>query len=90
MKENDLMAIYPTPQAEAEWRALIMNTGYRALVNNAKSWYVGANIPGKTVEPLNYTGGVNQYLEIIKGIAERGYEGFGFMSTGGSLQDLDK
>ncbi|KAJ3869097.1 cyclohexanone monooxygenase [Lentinula novae-zelandiae] len=90
MKENDLTAIYPTPEAEAEWRALIMNTGYRALVNNAKSWYVGANIPGKTVEPLNYTGGVNQYLEIIEGIAERGYEGFGFMSTGGSLQDLDK
>ncbi|KAJ3747715.1 cyclohexanone monooxygenase [Lentinula detonsa] len=78
MKENGLTAIYPTPEAEAEWRGLVMNTGYRALINSAKSWYVGANIPGKTIEPLNYTGGVNKYFEIIEGIAERGYDGFQF------------
>ncbi|KAJ3753902.1 cyclohexanone monooxygenase [Lentinula raphanica] len=78
MTENDLKAIYATPEAEAEWRGLVINTGYRALINRAKSWYVGANIPGKIVEPLNYTGGVNKYLEIIEGIADRGYEGFYF------------
>jgi hypothetical protein len=37
---------------------------------------MGANIPGKTREPLVYIGGVPAYQEILEDVARKGYEGF--------------
>jgi cation diffusion facilitator CzcD-associated flavoprotein CzcO len=82
MQENGLTAIYAKPEAEMDWRNTIMDTGYQTLHFKAKSWYFGANIPGKKVEPLNYVYGVNKYNETITGIAAKGYEGFQLLKPG--------
>ena len=42
----------------------------------ADSWYMGANIPGKPRELLNYPGGVPLYLQMCQASADKGYEGF--------------
>ncbi|KAL0577461.1 hypothetical protein V5O48_004530 [Marasmius crinis-equi] len=38
--------------------------------------YLGANIPGKVIEPLNFTGGVPYYKKRCDEVAQNGYEGF--------------
>ncbi|KAF5365528.1 hypothetical protein D9757_013932 [Collybiopsis confluens] len=83
MKENDLVAICATHEAEVDWRAQIMYLGSKTLYDRVKtSWYMGSNIPGKPVEHLNWTGGLNNYINIITGIADRGYEGFTLYKEG--------
>jgi len=42
----------------------------------AKSWYSGANIPGKRVEPLNWAGGMVEYVESLHGSLDNGYQGW--------------
>ncbi|KIK57513.1 hypothetical protein GYMLUDRAFT_46090 [Collybiopsis luxurians FD-317 M1] len=82
MKENNLTAICSTSEAEADWRAQVMGIGDLTLYSKAKSWYMGSNIPGKTVEHLNYAGGLHTYCNIITEIAEKGYEGFRLYRAG--------
>ena len=36
----------------------------------------GANIPGKPREPLNYAGGIPQYLKTIRAAVDNDFEGF--------------
>lgn len=80
MKENGLTTIQATSAAEAEWRTKVMDFGYRSLVRKAKtSWYMGGNIPGKAIEPLNYSGGILTYVSTLNGVAKNGYEGFRLM-----------
>ena len=42
----------------------------------ADSWYMGANIPGKPRELLNYPGGLPLYLQMCQACADEGYTGF--------------
>lgn len=46
------------------------------LFPQAKSWYSGANIPGKKVEPLNWAGGMVPYVEALHNSLENGYQGW--------------
>jgi len=45
---------------------------------------MGANIPGKPRESLNYTGGVPRYNRECKEKADNGYEGYTLTAGGGS------
>ena len=47
---------------------------------------MGANIPGKPRESLNYTGGVPRYNRECQEKADNGYEGF-LLSAGGEKVD---
>jgi cyclohexanone monooxygenase len=47
-----------------------------SLFDQADSWYLGANIPGKKRQLLNFPGGVPAYLERLKTLKDKGYEGF--------------
>ena len=40
------------------------------------SWYMGGNIPGKPKEPLNYAGGIPQYMKRLKDAVEDDFDGF--------------
>ena len=42
--------------AEAEWRGIVRSIGDATLFPQADSWYMGANVPGKTRELLNFPG----------------------------------
>ena len=47
-----------------------------ALFQKADSWYMGANIPGKPRELLNFPGGIPFYAESCTACADDDYSGF--------------
>ena len=47
-----------TKEAEDDWCKRMNEKWDVTLFPKAKSWYSGANIPGKRVEPLNWAGGM--------------------------------
>ncbi|KAK7461691.1 hypothetical protein VKT23_008118 [Stygiomarasmius scandens] len=75
--------------AEKAWRQLVLDINDKTLFPLAKSWYMGANIPGKRIEPLNFPGGVPLYHKHITEAVEKGYDGFKFGRNGdGIVQGL--
>jgi cyclohexanone monooxygenase len=46
------------------------------LFPRADSWYMGANVPGKRREMLNWPGGLQLYLAACRESAAAGYQGF--------------
>lgn len=75
-EKNRISRIEPTVEAEREWKAAVNAEWAGTLYPKAKSWYQGANIPGKKVEALNWAGGLPRYLEIVEGVRRQGYRGF--------------
>jgi len=80
MTDNDLTLIDAQREAEEEWRKKVLFLGSTSLVMKAKSWYTGANIPGKVVEPYSFMGGVQNYNKELIEAAAKQYEGFNFSS----------
>ena len=68
--------IEATPEAEENWRASVERIGSKTLYPLADSWYMGANIPGKRRELLNWPGGLRRYRALCEASAEAGYSGF--------------
>jgi len=63
------------PEAQEAWVEHVNAVAGRTLYPHCNSWYVGANIPGKTrvFMPLL---GFPDYVEKCKEVAARGYAGF--------------
>jgi cyclohexanone monooxygenase len=76
VRERGIATIEPTPAGEAAWVERVREVGEASLYPRAKSWYMGANIPGKPRVLLPQVGGVGVYREKCDEVAERGYEGF--------------
>jgi cyclohexanone monooxygenase len=70
--------VEPTPEAELAWREQVQSIAAMTLFPRADSWYMGANIPGKTREMLNWPGGLQLYLSACSSAADDGYRGFVF------------
>ncbi len=68
--------IETTETAEQDWVRHVAEEGDATLFPLANSWYVGANIPGKTRVFMPYVGGMGQYREHCDSSARHGYEGF--------------
>lgn len=64
------------PEAEAEWIATVNDLAAASLRSTVKSWYIGANIPGKPSVFMPYLGGQPAYLAKCKEVVANGYEGF--------------
>jgi cyclohexanone monooxygenase len=64
------------PEAEQAWVEHVAEVAGTTLYPLANSWYMGANIPGKTRVFLPYVGGVGPYRQKCKEIAAAGYTGF--------------
>jgi len=77
LDENGLGAMEPTEDAEAEWDEEIIGLANRTLYPRTKSWYTGANIPGKNRQFLAHPAG-SRYFDHLNEIAEGGFEGFTF------------
>ena len=75
MRQSGLTRIEATSEAEETWREHVSELADATLFPRADSWYMGANIPGKPVELLNYPG-LPMFLQKCKESAEKGYEGF--------------
>ncbi|KAJ8091407.1 hypothetical protein PM082_015125 [Marasmius tenuissimus] len=81
MLANRFTRIETTRGAEEEWRSLVLHIANQGLTHKAKSWWNGANIPGKPIEQLNFLGGIPLYHSLCQSNAEKGYEGYVFTST---------
>ena len=59
MREHALDVVEPTAAAEAGWVQHVDDFGDLTLYPRARSWYTGANVPGKPRVFLPYVGGVD-------------------------------
>lgn len=75
LRDNNYQRIEASTEAEEEWRQHVADVADSTLFPLADSWYMGANIPGKTRQFLNYPL-LPKYVEFCQNCAEHGYEGF--------------
>lgn len=73
---NDDAIVEAEPDAQAEWTAHVAKVVEHSLLANAKSWYVGANIPGKPRTILAYVGGVPAYRARCEAVRDASFQGF--------------
>ncbi len=82
MREKGFERIAATPQAEERWTehaAELANHSFLTRPNteaSSKSWFVGANIPGKKQVFLLYANSAPAYRKECEDVAANGYEGF--------------
>lgn len=76
MAARGLTRIEATAEAEAAWVARVAEVAAGTLFPRAKSWYMGANVPGKPRVFLPWVGGFARYVEICDEVVARGYDGF--------------
>ena len=76
LSKNRIARIEATGEAERAWRDQVQTIAAMTLFPEADSWYMGANIPGKTREMLNWPGGLQLYIAACNASAAAGYSGF--------------
>ncbi|KDQ23751.1 hypothetical protein PLEOSDRAFT_1059012, partial [Pleurotus ostreatus PC15] len=76
MRDQGLSRIHPKKEAEERYTKLVNDLGDKGMWLKAKSWYTGANVPGKTIQHLNFSGGVGMYADMCRENEANGYEGF--------------
>jgi cyclohexanone monooxygenase len=76
MRERGLETMEASREAEDRWVAHVNEVAHATLYQQANSWYMGANIPGKSRIFMPYIGGVGVYRQICNEVAAKGYEGF--------------
>ena len=76
LRSHDAATIEATTEAENTWVAHVNELAHSTLFAATKSWYTGANIPGKPRIFMPYVGGINLYREKCTQVAADGYDGF--------------
>ena len=71
-----LRTIEATQDAQDAWVDHVNAIAAYTLYPKANSWYMGANVPGKTRVFMPYAGGVGEYRKKCDEVAAKGYEGF--------------
>lgn len=78
MRKQGLERIDVSNRYQEEWGDHVREAADQTLFPKANSFYMGSNIPGKPRTFLLYLGGLPEYTERCRRIAENGYEGFIF------------
>jgi cation diffusion facilitator CzcD-associated flavoprotein CzcO len=76
MREKGYARIKPTREAEEAWVAHAAELASQTLLSDAKSWFMGSNIPGKKRALLLYADSAPNYRAKCAEVAAKGYEGF--------------
>ncbi|THZ99579.1 FAD/NAD(P)-binding domain-containing protein [Aureobasidium pullulans] len=66
MHEEGIETIEARPEAADKWAADIQEMNEQTLFPLTNSWYMGANIPGKKREQLDYLAGIETYERVCK------------------------
>lgn len=61
---------------QEQWTQHVYEVARPTLFMKGNSWYVGANVPGKPRVFALYLGGVGNYRQICRKVADNDYEGF--------------
>ena len=69
-------AIEASGASENAWTAELAKLAERTLYPKVRSWYTGANVPGKPRVFTPYVGGAHRYREICGKVALQDYRGF--------------
>ena len=78
MDAQGLTRIEPSAECEDAWVQHCTEAANATLFPEAPSWYMGANIPGKSGIGLAYLGGMKSYRERCEAIQPSGFKGFEF------------
>ncbi|TGO22339.1 hypothetical protein BPAE_0172g00220 [Botrytis paeoniae] len=76
LSEKNLTYFEAKSEAEEDWNRRMTEAWNKSLFPLAKSWYQGANIPGRKVEPLNWAGGMPEYTATLARSNENDYQGW--------------
>tara|TARA_R110002073_G_scaffold2960_6_gene19797 strand:- start:3018 stop:4628 length:1611 start_codon:yes stop_codon:yes gene_type:complete len=76
MRTRGVQRFEATTDAEHTWNGHMEELAAMTLFPKADSWYMGANIPGKPRQLLNYPGGTPLYFEMCSRSSDNDYEGF--------------
>jgi cation diffusion facilitator CzcD-associated flavoprotein CzcO len=77
MRHNDLRVIEADATAQHDWAQHVNTFAGQAQTHpNCASWYLGANVPGKTRYYMPYAGGLTTYMARCEEVVAAGYEGF--------------
>ncbi|KAG6878276.1 hypothetical protein C0993_009634 [Termitomyces sp. T159_Od127] len=83
LREHNYTRIVASQEASEAWTQRVTDIFNKGLWLHAKSWYTGANVPGKRLESLNFSGGLPLYTKLIQESARDGYNGFTLTSDSG-------
>lgn len=75
LRRHGRTRIESTAEADGAWRRRIDDYAANTLFGKADSWYMAANIPGKTRQMINYPIGIPDYLEQWRLAKEAGMAG---------------
>ena len=76
MRREGLVRVEATREAEEDWRRKVTALSDVTLFPGTDSWYMGANVPGKPREQLNYAGGIPLYEKEIREVLDNNFAGF--------------
>lgn len=76
LERHQIPRIEAEENAELEWTEHVNEIASQMLYSKGNSWWKGANIPGKPVVFMPYTGGVGRYRKICDEVAQGDYSGF--------------
>ncbi len=76
LRDHGLTRVEATEDAEGKWGEHVSEVADATLFPKTNSWYVGANIPGKSRVFMPYVGGFAPYQQLCDDVAAKGYEGF--------------
>lgn len=76
LRKNEMDFIDANSDFEDRWVSHVNDLAEQTLFSHAKSWYLGANVPGKPRVFMPYVGGVGAYREKCEQVARDNYEGF--------------
>ena len=76
MRKAGFTTIEATNTAQAGWARHMADCSMLTLHRLANTWYTGANVPGKALGVMPYTGGVGPYRSICNEVVSRGMLGF--------------
>ncbi len=76
LSEHGQDRIEATAGAEEGWQRHVDEVASLTLYPAARSWYMGANIPGKPRGFMPYVGGVGAYRKICDEVVANAYQGF--------------
>ena len=76
MRDEGVTRIEANEDAENGWVQHVNDVAKETLYYEAKSWYVGANIPGKAPVFMPYVGGLVLYKFFCDSVVRDGYKGF--------------
>src|SRR3546814_2242141 len=76
MRDHGIAAMEPSAEAEDQWGKDLITQVNQTLVSKGKSWWSGANIPGKVRRPLFSVASHKYYRKVCGEEADSGYAAF--------------